>query len=94
MKPEVARVIGGAEIIPRLPDSRSHERGDELPRGLVGGRIVGFGTLKSDVSSISGSRLEGGGLVIDYVPESSIDTHRAALGFNELGMWVAYEGKI
>jgi hypothetical protein len=94
MKPEVAKIVAAAEVIPRLPDCFGHERGDELPNGLVGGRVVRFGTFKSGVSNVSGSRLEGGGLVIDYVPESSIDTHRAAFGFNELGMWVVYQGKI
>jgi hypothetical protein len=94
MNADVARAIASAEIIPRLPDRIRAEFGDPLPIGLAGGRIIQFGTVNAEVSAIADSRLEGGGLLIDYIPNGEDSRHRLALGFNELGMWVVYHGAV
>lgn len=58
---------------------------EALFKRLTGARILQIG-------SPDDGDLEGGGLVIDYVPEGATDRHRVVLAFNELGMWVVHEG--
>jgi len=53
-----------------------------MPVGLVGARIVAVGT--------SSERIEGGGLIIDYVRPREDKKRRVVFGFNEVGMWVEY----
>ena len=72
------------EIIPVLPASFGPERGKPLPAGIVGAKIVRIGTISND------SRVEGGGLAIDYVPAGDDIAQRVVLGFNELGMWMEW----
>jgi hypothetical protein len=86
--------LASLEIIPRLPDCFSHERGNELPPGLVGSRVLRFGTVKTEISEATKPMLEGGGLVIDYVPQGSTTPVRVVLSLNEAGMWVVYQGAI
>ena len=70
----------GAKILKKLPASLGER--ERVPRDLDGARIVGFGTFKNR------SHVEGGGLVIDYVPDGSRLVHRVVLAFNEVAMWV------
>lgn len=71
--------MGDKKIIGRLPSRRGD--GDPVPSGLVGSKIVSFGTY------IDGDVNFEGGLVIDY--ETADGTvKRLELGFTELGMWV------
>ena len=74
--------------IARLPDWINPHDGDELPPRISGATIVRFGggCAKAD--------LEGGGLIIDYIPAGERDTLRVALSFNERGMWVAGLGTL
>jgi len=69
-------------IIPRWPNL--HGRGNAVPKELIGATIVAIGTM--DFSG-EDDRPEGGGLVIDYRPEGSLDIQRITLAFTELGMW-------
>jgi hypothetical protein len=71
-------------VISRLPHWRCQEEGADLPRDIVGSRIIGFGAAPVEAG------IEGGGLIIDYVPDGSDDVRRIVLAFNELGMWVAH----
>ena len=73
---------------PSLPDRFRSDSGRSVPRGIVGARIIHFGAapLAAD--------LEGGGLVIDYLPAHSKRTIRAVLAFTELGMWVSKMGAL
>lgn len=66
--------------LPNLPDV--YRQGEPLPSGIIGARIIGFG------SAPRSSELEGGGLVIDYVPKGKKETLRVVLSFTELGMWI------
>ena len=66
-----------------LPDRNGPDYGDSLPPGLIGATIVRFGAA-------IGMRLDGGGLVIDYIPKGSKLIHRVVFGLNEAGMWVEY----
>jgi hypothetical protein len=36
--------------------------------------------------------IEGGGLIIDYTARNETAVRRVVFGFNELGMWVEWEG--
>jgi hypothetical protein len=63
------------------------ERGKRIPKEIIGARIVGFGAAPIQVD------IEGGGLILDYVPAGSSSAKRLVLGFNELGMWVEFSGK-
>ena len=70
-------------VNPRLPDWRdSAGNGEAIPRDLIGATIVRLGAAPAECD------IEGGGLVIDYVPKDAIDTKRLVLAFNELGMWI------
>jgi hypothetical protein len=54
----------------------------DLPEGLIGSRILQFGTTCD-------RGLEGGGLIIDYLPVGRELPVRVILEFNELAMWVS-----
>ena len=70
-------------IVQLLPNSRDATDGDQLPRQLIGARIVNFGTGHVDV--------EGGGLIIDYVPaEAASRVERVVFAFNGHGMWIKW----
>lgn len=77
------RNLLSARIIPKLPDAiNSEQRGELFPPDLDGSKIVNFDAAPPEY------RLEGGGLIIDYIPDGSVETKRIVLGFNELGMWI------
>jgi hypothetical protein len=66
-----------------LPDCRDPERrGGKIPADIVGSTVVGFGAAPFECD------LEGGGLIIDYIPKDSAERKRAVFAFNELGMWL------
>lgn len=67
-------------LVSTLPSIFS-DRHDSYPPDLIGATIVRFGTMPE-------SKVEGGGLVIEYRPAESETTKRLTLAFNELGMWV------
>jgi hypothetical protein len=78
-----ARDLSSASVIPRLPDWRdSARRGDTFPPDIIGATIIHFGAAPTECG------LEGGGLIIDYVPHGDSESKRLVLAFNELGMWV------
>jgi len=71
-----------AEVIPRLPDWRDAARyGAPIPTDIVGATIVSFGAAPPECD------LEGGGLIIDYLPIGATERKRLILAFTELGMW-------
>ena len=73
-----------ATIIPRLPDwIDSARRGGTFPPDIIGATIADFGAAPAECG------LEGGGLIIDYIPRGESERKRLVLAFNELGMWVA-----
>jgi hypothetical protein len=75
------------KVIPSLPRSgHAAHGGEDLIAALTGARIVQIGAPSND------DGLEGGGLVIDYIPVGSPQTKRVVLSFNEMAMWVAWEG--
>lgn len=61
---------------------------DAVPEDLAGATIVQLGMAND------GSQLDGGGLVIDYLPRGSTTPVRLVLAFNEGGMWKHYLGPI
>ncbi len=69
-------------IIPNLPDFFRPNAGKEFPQDIIGSKVFAMGTLDFSMG------IEGGGLVIDYIPTDSEYAKRMVLGFNELGMWV------
>ena len=79
-----------SDLIPtnKLPDSFDPNAGEERPNELIGSRIIRFG------GGPEGSDLEGGGLIIDYVPKNSDCTRRVVLEFMERGMWLSYSGPV
>ena len=77
------RDLSEATVIPRLPDRRNpSQRGHAFPPNLIGATIINFGAASPECD------LEGGGLIIDYVPKGGTDSKRLVLAFNELVMWV------
>lgn len=74
-------------IVQLLPNSADPDGGNRPPKGLLGARIVNFGTGHLDV--------EGGGLIIDYVPpEPEANVERVVFAFNECGMWVKWTSSL
>lgn len=67
------------DLLPALPGVFG--RHEDYPSDLDGSRIIRFGTFAD-------SDVEGGGLVIDYVPPDSNQIKRVILAFNDNGMWV------
>jgi len=76
----------GLEVGAFLPDVFHPERAHSVPDELIGARIVRFGAAPS------GSDIEGGGLIIDFMPRGSKQVRRAVFCFTELGMWLDYLG--
>lgn len=68
--------------IEKLPQIFGNKNtGDEIPEGLIGAKIIRFGT------PIDGS-YEGGGLLIEYLPVGATNSKCAIFESNETGMWV------
>lgn len=61
--------------------------GRAVMRGMRGATIVAIG-------SISEEGIEGGGLLIDYIPANGAQARRVVFAFNELGLWLEWEGLI
>lgn len=85
MRKEVAT----ADIVHKLPCRFGTDQGKRLPQYLVGATILRIGALADPKLSEGG-----GGLVIDYRPEHSAEPRRTVLSFNEIGMWVQYQGEL
>jgi hypothetical protein len=56
-----------------------------MPDGVVGSTIIALGMPNDE------RLVEGGGLVIDYLPPDSRFSKRLVLGFNERGMWIEHQ---
>jgi hypothetical protein len=78
-------------IVSRLPHHAFAANGGAVPRGLVGSKIVRFGTI-NDAAKADSHEIEGGGLVIDYCPPGFDSVRRIVFSFTEEGMWVVYHG--
>ena len=77
---EQQRIKTSGAIVPRLAGYLGLP-GQPLPADMPGATIRAIGTL-------AGADLEGGGLVIDYVPVGEQAAKRLLLAFSELGMWI------
>lgn len=78
------RDLGSIPIINRLPSLFNQQIKTEFPNILIGSRIVAIGTPVDEWA------VEGGGLIMDFVPDGETDIHRIVFGFSELGMWIEY----
>jgi hypothetical protein len=78
--------FASAEIVAKLPDYFDPQRGPEIPTGLIGATIIGFGTLAE------AGTVHGGGLVIDYRPAVSETVQRLVLAHTDVAAWVAFQG--
>jgi hypothetical protein len=65
----------------------SPEGGEALLHRMALSTIIQIGSTDEDF-------LEGGGLLIDYVPAGETQTRRVVFAFNELGLWVEWEWPI
>jgi hypothetical protein len=73
------------EIVPRLPNRRDPaNEGAQVPADLIGARIVNIGSAMPEAD------IEGGGLILDYVPKGEPATKRIVFGFNDVGLWVEF----
>jgi hypothetical protein len=86
--------LGSVQVIPRLPNCYHPQDGEQLPPRLLGAKVVRVGTIDRGIAESVTPCLEGGGLVIDYMPENSGHLLRTVLAFNELAMWVVYSGEL
>jgi hypothetical protein len=75
------KTLGEAKIVGRLPTTGGC---DSVPSGLIGAVIASIGTLKDQ------SAVEGGGLVIDFIPAGKSEVERVVFAFNEMGMWITW----
>ena len=76
------------EIMEALPHALYQpESGEILLRRMRGATIVRIGSTDEE-------GIEGGGLLIDYVPANGHQVRRAVFAFNELGLWTLWEGLI
>ena len=75
-------------VVGALPLARFYPEGaSELFDHMTGARILAIGgPAEGDI--------EGGGLVLDYVPAGADNPHRAVFAFNESGMWVEFDGPL
>jgi hypothetical protein len=65
----------------RLPRWRDLEEGELVPTELIGSTIVSFGAAPS-------GEIEGGGLLVKFIPHGEATAREIVFGFNELGMWI------
>jgi hypothetical protein len=70
------------KLIERLPNLFHPTDGEPVPHQLIGAKIKRIGTLPF------GTRIEGGGLVIEYFPAPASELRRMVFAFTELGLWV------
>ena len=70
------------DVVLRMPYLHAPWQSEEIPEGLLGARILFFGTLDNMEHSP-----EGGGLVIDFIPAGKLNPERLVFAFNEIGMW-------
>lgn len=83
VKKAEGRSLSDAPVIQRLPDWRDSARnGDAIPSDIIGSMIVRFGAAPPECD------VEGGGLIIDYIPPGESEPKRLVLAFTELGMWI------
>ena len=76
------------KIMEALPHALYQPEGGEvLLRRLRGATILRIGSTDQE-------GIEGGGLLIDYVPANGQQMRRVVFGFNDLGMWTVWEGLI
>lgn len=71
------------------PAGRYTDRATALFQMLAGARIIECGAPDDD-----DAKIEGGGLIIDFVPAGAAEPRRVVFGFNESGMWVEYDGPL
>ena len=83
--------LSTVRVVFRLPHHSFAAHGGVVPRGLVGSKIVRFGTI-DDIAKAACHQVDGGGLVIDYCPPGSASVRRVVFSFTEEGMWVVYHG--
>jgi hypothetical protein len=76
--------FGTLEVLDLLPNYYRPQDGADIPEGLIGAQIVSFGAADPEAN------LDGGGLIIDYIPKDRTDVMRAVFKFTELGMWMVY----
>jgi hypothetical protein len=44
------------------------------------------------IGSVNDAGIEGGGLLVDYIPAGQTQIRRVVFAFNELGLWLEWEG--
>jgi hypothetical protein len=75
-------------IVEGLPDALHPVTDEDAQlRQLRGATIVRIG-------STNDAKIEGGGLLIDYVPANDTRVRRAVFAFNDLGLWMEWTGLI
>jgi hypothetical protein len=73
------------EVVPRLPHRRDPVgEGAEIPADLIGARIINIGAAPPEAD------IEGGGLILDYIPHGGSTTKRVVFGFNDAALWVEF----
>jgi hypothetical protein len=91
---EVVGIIRDASIIPMLAPSSGVGDGEPIPDGIIGARILGFGTIDQRTLPSWMSPVETAALVIDYLPSGATSARRVAFGASELAIWVGFLGDV
>lgn len=75
------------QIARELPPAGDYtDRASDLFEAMVGARIVDIG------APFGGDRrIEGGGLVVEFIPAGDTAKRRVVFGFNEGGMWIEFD---
>lgn len=84
------RDLSALTVARELPPAGHYtDRAHPLFQRLCGATILEMGTPVED-----DPRIEGGGLIIDYMRAGETTPQRVVFGFNEAGMWVEFEGPL
>ena len=76
------------QVVSGLPPAGHYlDRASALFEMLCGAQILAIGAPRDEEIEI-----EGGGLIIDFLPGGNEQPRRVVFGFNENGMWIEYEG--
>jgi hypothetical protein len=85
---KLAEIVRDAKLVPMLPPYSREWDAEPIPEGIVGAKILGFGSVHRDQLPDNACSTSNVGLVIDYLPGGDSQARRAVLGFTELGMWI------
>lgn len=84
----LAEAFRSAKPSDKMPALFRPADAEAVPLELTNARLLAFGAAPSELC------LEGGGLILDFLPVGEETAQRLVLAFNDEGMWAVYRGKV